>query len=143
MHQLISYDGICCRIDCWRVEAQKHNINCTDLEVFATLEPSYKELQVMANSLAWDYVANYKIQCMQNKSAGECDQQHENGLLLNKYALLYEELSYAINIGDISRLETCLVTWILVFKATGKHKYTNTMLEFLCNVHFVYPEGLK
>jgi len=143
MHQLISYDGICHRIDCWRVEAPKRNINCTDLEVFAMSEPSYEELQVMANSLARDYVANYKIRRMRNKSAGECDQQHENGPLLNKYALLYEELSYAMNISDIGRLETCLVTWILVFKATGKHKYANTMSEFLCNVHFVYPEGLK
>lgn len=80
---------------------------------------------------------------MWNKSAVECDQQHENGLLLNKYVLLYEELSYAMNFGDIRQLETSLVTWILMFKATGKHKYANVMSEFLCNVHFVYPEGLK
>ncbi|KAG1803053.1 hypothetical protein EV424DRAFT_1474635 [Suillus variegatus] len=115
----------------FRVEAQKRDTNCTDLEAFAASEPSYEELQKMADSLARHY------------SAAERDQQHENGLLLNKYVLLYEELSYAMNFGDIGRLKTCLVTWILMFKATGKHKYANVMSEFLCNVHFVYPEGLK
>ncbi|KIJ06726.1 hypothetical protein PAXINDRAFT_91576, partial [Paxillus involutus ATCC 200175] len=73
----------------------------------------------------------------------QCDQQFENGLLLNKYMLLYEELSYAMNHGDIGRLETCIITWILMFKATGKHKYTAHMTEFLCNVHFTYPPGLR
>lgn len=143
MHQLIGYDGICRRLDCWRVEAQKRDTNCTDLEAFAASEPSYEELQKMADSLARHYVADHKIRRMRNKSAAERDQQHENGLLLNKYVLLYEELSYAMNFGDIGRLKTCLVTWILMFKATGKHKYANVMSEFLCNVHFVYPEGLK
>lgn len=143
MHQLIRYDGICRRLDCWRVEAQKRDTNCTDIEVFAASELSYEELQKMADSLARHYVADHKIRRMRNKSAAERDQQHENGLLLNKYVLLYEELSYAMNFGDIGRLETCLVTWILMFKATGKHKYANVMSEFLCNVHFVYPEGLK
>ncbi|KAG2139339.1 hypothetical protein DEU56DRAFT_944418 [Suillus clintonianus] len=142
MHQLIGYDGICHRLDCWRIEARKR-MNYVDLEVFAASEPSYEDLQAMADSLARDYVADHKIRRMRNKSAAERDQQHENGLLLNKYVLLFEELSYAMNIGDIGRLETCLVTWILMFKATSKHKYANTMLEFLCNVHFVYPEGLK
>lgn len=32
--------------------------------------------------------------------------QFENALLLNKYFLLYEELSYAMNSGDIGRIET-------------------------------------
>ncbi|KAG1862649.1 hypothetical protein F4604DRAFT_1957361 [Suillus subluteus] len=143
MHQLIGYDGICRHLDCWRVEAQKRDTNCTDLEAFAASEPLYEELQKMADSLARDYVADHKIRRMWKKSAAERDQQHENGLLLNKYVLLYEELSYAMNFGDIGRLETCLITWILMFKATSKHKYANAMSEFLCNVHFVYPEGLK
>ena len=35
------------------------------------------------------------------------------------------------------------VCWIPIFKATGKHKYANNLLEFLTALHFVYPEGLK
>jgi len=68
--------------------------------------------------------------------------QHENTVILNKYLLLYEELTHAMNSGDIGRVEMCIVAWILIFKATGKHKYTTHMTEFLMNVHFIYPEGL-
>jgi len=56
---------------------------------------------------------------------------------------LYEELSYALNSGDIGRVETCIVAWILIFKATGKHKYATQMTDFLYNIHFTYPEGLR
>ena len=69
--------------------------------------------------------------------------QHENTLILNKYLLLYKELTHAMNSGDIGRTETCIVAWILVFKATGKHKYASHMTDFLMNLHFVYPEGLR
>lgn len=69
--------------------------------------------------------------------------QYENGLLLNKYMLVYEELSYAMNSRDIGWVETCLMTWIPMFKATVKHKYANTMTDFLRKVHFMYPAGLK
>jgi hypothetical protein len=57
--------------------------------------------------------------------------------------LLYEEISYAMNAGDIGRVETCLVLWIMMFKATGKHKYAMDLVQFLCAVHFEYPEGLR
>lgn len=79
---------------------------------------------------------------MQNKPDSQRDQQYENSLLLNKYFLLYEELSYAMNHGDIGHLESCIVVWILIFKAMGKHKYADQMTDFLCTVHFDYPEGL-
>ncbi|KAG0692106.1 hypothetical protein DFH29DRAFT_786444, partial [Suillus ampliporus] len=68
---------------------------------------------------------------MRNKLAAEDNQQHENGLFLNKYVLLYKELSYVMYISDIGQLEICLVTWILMFKAMDKHKYANAMSEFL------------
>lgn len=71
------------------------------------------------------------------------DVQFENALLLNKYFLMYEELSYAMNSGDIGRVETCIVNWIPILKAMGKHKYATHMQNFLLNVHFVYPPGLK
>ena len=80
---------------------------------------------------------------MRNKPDSQRDQQYENSLLLNKYFLLYEELSYAMNHGDIGHLESCIVVWILIFKAMGKHKYADQMTDFLCTVHFDYPEGLR
>ncbi|KAI6037303.1 hypothetical protein BKA83DRAFT_4012817, partial [Pisolithus microcarpus] len=68
--------------------------------------------------------------------------QFENALLLNKYFLLYEELSYGMNSGNIAHIETCIVSWILILKAIGKHKYASHMTNFLFNMHFVYPPGL-
>jgi len=143
MHQLISYDGICRRLDCWRVEVAKHGREYTSLEAYAPSNPTFEELQMIANTVARNYIANYQLRRMRNQTDSPRDQQYENALLLNKYTLLYEELSYAMNQGDIGRIESCIVVWILIFKATGKHKYASQMTEFLCNVHFNYPEGLR
>ncbi|KAI6016331.1 hypothetical protein BKA83DRAFT_4022066, partial [Pisolithus microcarpus] len=80
---------------------------------------------------------------MKKKPASECDVQVENAISMNKYCLLYEELSYAMNHRDISHVETCIVPWIPILKAVGKHKYTTQMTNFLTNVHYVYPPCLK
>ncbi|KAF8969025.1 hypothetical protein BDZ97DRAFT_1654315, partial [Flammula alnicola] len=57
--------------------------------------------------------------------------------------LLYEELSYIMNFGDIGGVENCLSHWIFIFRATGKHNYATHIMCFLSNVHFVYPTRLK
>ena len=57
--------------------------------------------------------------------------------------LLYEELSYAMNHGDIGQAEACIVLWIPICKAMGKHKYNTQMTEFLSAVHFCFPEAFK
>src|SRR5882762_9562469 len=97
----------------------------------------------MANKLVQTYTANHQLHRMRRRPAKERDAQFENALLLNKYFLLYEELSYVMNCGNIARLELCIVRWIPILKATGKHKYATHMTNFLLNVHFVYPKGLK
>ncbi|KAG2030931.1 hypothetical protein BDR03DRAFT_833602, partial [Suillus americanus] len=89
------------------------------------------------------YIAGHQLWHMRRALAAQRNVQYENGLLLNKYMLIYEELSYAMNISDIGWVETCLVMLIPMFKATGKHKYANAMTDFLCKVHFMYPEGLR
>jgi hypothetical protein len=143
MHKLIMYGGICRHLDCWRVEAKKRDPEWTSLEEFAVSELTFEEIEAMACTLARNYIANHQLRHMRRTPAAQRDAQHENGLLLNRSMLQYEELSYAMNTRDIGRIETCLVTWIPMFKATGKHKYANTMTDFLCKLHFVYPEGLK
>ncbi|KAG2074484.1 hypothetical protein BDR04DRAFT_1126807 [Suillus decipiens] len=127
MHQLVTHSGICRRLDCWRVQVKKNESSHVDLDAFAASEPLFDDLLAMADVIAKDYVADYRLRQMRSKD----------------YMLLYEELSYAMNIGDIGRVETCVVAWILIFKATGKHKYATHMSGFLCNVHFVYPDGLQ
>ncbi|KAG0694254.1 hypothetical protein DFH29DRAFT_1006513 [Suillus ampliporus] len=122
MHELVMHDGICCRLDCWRVEVGKRDPRWTSLEEFAASKPTLEDIEAIAHTLARSYATHTSS---------------------STYMLVYEELSYAMNTGDIRWVETCLVTWIPMFKATGKHKYANTMTDFLCKVHFAYPEGLK
>ena len=141
MHQLIGHAGICRRLDCWREHVR--NTRNTDLEAFAASNPTLDDLQEMANELVQTYTTRRQLRPMRRRPATERDEQFENALLLNQYFLLYEELSYAMNCGDIARLELCIVQWIPILKATGKHKYATHMTNFLLNVHFVYPEGLR
>jgi hypothetical protein len=143
MHQVIGHIGICRRLDCWRLEVARQNPEHATLEQFAASKPAFEDLEEIASWLAMHYIANNSLTRLRCQPIVQRDQQHENALLLNKYCLLYEELSYAMNHGDIARVETCLVTWIFIFRATGKHKYAAHMTKFLTNVHFVYPVGLK
>lgn len=142
-HQLIGHAGICRRLDCWRAHVAAMDPSHASLEAFAASEPTLDELKNTANEMALKYVANHKLLQMRRKPREQRDMQHENALLLNKYFLLYEELSYSMNRGDIGRVETCIVAWIPILKATGKHKYATHMTNFLINTHLVFPAGLK
>jgi len=143
MHQVIGHVGICRHLDCWRMEALQWNAEHTTLELFAQSKPSFKLLQEMADCIMRKYVAGGRMQRLRAQPEAQRDAQYENSLLLNKYCLLYEEISHTMNTGDIRRVEACLVPWIFIFKATGKHKYAAHMLRFLRDVHFLYHAGLK
>ncbi|KAG2367209.1 hypothetical protein BDR07DRAFT_1373030 [Suillus spraguei] len=143
MHQLIGHAGICRWLDCWRAHIASMDPSHASLEAFAASEPTLDELKTIANEIALKYIANHKLLRMRRKPQEQHDMQHENALLLNKYFLLYEELSYSMNRGDIGRVETSIVAWIPILKATGKHKYAAHMTNFLINTHFVFPAGLK
>ncbi|KIJ10329.1 hypothetical protein PAXINDRAFT_157655 [Paxillus involutus ATCC 200175] len=142
MHQLVGHAGVCRRLDCWGVHI-KNKTGFVSLDAFAASQPSLQDLQEMVDEIMHIYIATHRLQRMRNKPEKEWDLQHENALLLNKYFLLYEELSYAMNHSDIGHVETCIVSWIPILKAIGKHKYASHMTNFLLNMHFVYPSGLK
>ncbi|KAG1804312.1 uncharacterized protein BJ212DRAFT_1254452, partial [Suillus subaureus] len=57
--------------------------------------------------------------------------------------LLYKELSYSMNCGNIRCVETSIITCILIIKATRKHKYATYMTNFLINMHCVFPASLR
>ena len=145
MHQVVLHDGTCRRLDCWLVEVRKH-FGYQTLEEYAASSPTLEDLLSIANHLAMTYVAHGSaIEDMRapDRSWQERDPQYENNLLINMYYLLYEELTYAMNAGDIGRVEMCFEPWILIFKATGKHKYATEMIRHITYVHHYYPEGLK
>ncbi|KIL59611.1 hypothetical protein M378DRAFT_14729 [Amanita muscaria Koide BX008] len=143
VHQAIKHIGIARRLDCWRNALQKKYPQFKSLEEFAKTNPKLTDLRAIAKELVTDYVANYKLCSLRMKSESERDEQYENAALVQQYFLLYEELSYSMNAGDIGRLERCLLPWILLFKATGKHKYATAMEKFLVDTHFNCPEPLR
>ena len=142
MHQLITYSGVCWRLNCWLELLKTKDPQIQSLETFVAMEPTFTQLKELAGILAQDFVKTCTIIRTCWKLSGRWDMQYKNALILNKYLLLYEELTHAMNSGDIGHTETCIVAWILVFKATGKNKYANHMTDLLMNLHFVYPEGL-
>ncbi|KAA1479733.1 hypothetical protein DENSPDRAFT_789531 [Dentipellis sp. KUC8613] len=145
MHEVIRHVGVGLRLDAWRIAAGRRNREVTSLEELAGTEPTLDTLREMALDLCDNYVAGNEANIFEARlnPDAERDQQHENILLLHQIFLLYEELTYAMNAGDIGRVETVFQPWICIFKATGKHKYAAQMTRFLTDVHFRYPEGLR
>ncbi|KAF7792563.1 hypothetical protein EIP86_003604 [Pleurotus ostreatoroseus] len=146
-HELIKHVLTVLILDAWRVEVSKRSGGqYKTLDEFAASQPSLSDLKTIADTIAAEYVAGesetsiFDLRC---KPTQERDKQHENIMLMMQYLLLYEELSYAMNAGDIGRVETLFAPWIHIFRATGKHKYGNRMLLYSHNLWFVYPEGLR
>lgn len=132
-HELIDHVGTALRLDAWRTELLKrYDTKYQTLEDFAASQPGLDKLRDIANSLAWDYVAYESSEDdafdLRFKPAEERDEQNENMKYTQAYILLYEELCYLVNYGDIGRFETLLPAWIPIWRATGKHKYGNRML---------------
>ena len=140
MHEVIQHVGIVSRLDCWRLEAGKDHSGFKSLEEFANSQPDYATLQAMADTLCKEQIAQ-PDHLFNSNSAN--DAQHDNALVRQQYFLLYEEISHALNYGDIGRVETCFMPWVFIFQGCGKHKYAAEMQRYLKNVHFIYPEGLK
>ncbi|KAI0684930.1 hypothetical protein BC835DRAFT_1421798 [Cytidiella melzeri] len=144
MHQIIQHAGICRRLDCWRVEVQRRDPAHTSLQLFAASKPSLDYLKAVANYLAMNCIDRKgKLHNLRSQASNVRDRQYENNLLLHEYFCLYEEIVFAMNHGDVGRVESCFVPWIWIFRATGKHKYVKHMVKYLSNVHFNYPSGLK
>ncbi|TBU25966.1 hypothetical protein BD311DRAFT_604917, partial [Dichomitus squalens] len=144
-HELIGHVGILLRLDAWRTEVKRRNPSIKSLEAWAETKPSLAEIEDVAEALVRDYVEGEGLDLFALAAQAEDtrDQIRENTMRLQNYLLLYEELSYAMNAGDIGRLESLLALWIPLFRAAGKHKYGNYTLRFMHDLFQVYPEGLR
>jgi len=80
------------------MEAAWQNPDHTTLDKFAALKPSLKDLKDIACWIVKHYVADSRMEQLQNQPKVQWDQQYKDGLLLNKYCLLYEELCQAITL---------------------------------------------
>jgi hypothetical protein len=113
------------------------------LDAFAQIEPTWDDLNEMARKMVVRNGPPSNLSRMRNMDAIHRDKQLENMILREEYFLLYEEISHALNHGDIGRVETCFVPWIYIFAGCGKHKYAAEMRRYLEDIHFVYPKRLR
>lgn len=143
LHEVVQMSGIASRVDCWRLAAYKRDADHTSLDKFAKSRPSWNVLVAMSKSLALDYVACDDFRDRRSKPDLQRDKQLENTLLRNQYFLLYEEITHAMNSGDIGRVESCFIPWIFIFRSCGKNKYASHMTQCLLELHYVYPEPLR
>lgn len=143
-HELINHVGEVLRLDAWRVEVERRGYS--SLENWAETNPSLEDIEGIAVALARRYTEGEDTSHLyqaKTRTENQRDKLCENTLRTHHYLMLYEELSYAMNEGDIGRLETMFAPWILIFRAVGKHKYANRMLLFVHQLYEVYPEGLR
>jgi hypothetical protein len=147
MHEVISHEGVALRLNAWQTELSKRDPRWKTLELAAESKPTLEFLKCIADYLAVNYFGgagpNVRVDKMRGQPTQVQDQQCENMLLLHKYLLLYEELSHAMNHGDIGLLETTFPPWIAIFKATAKHKYATHILKHLNDIHFRYPKAIR
>ncbi len=143
-HELIHHVSAVLQLDAWRVEVQKRTRH-DSLEKWSASKPSLEEIEAVADSLARDYVEGDGLDLydLAEGLGGKADQQRLNVMRLLNHLLLYEELCYAMNAGDIGRVETLMPPWIQIFRAVGKHKYGNYTLRFMHSLYNVYPEKLR
>ncbi|KZT73987.1 hypothetical protein DAEQUDRAFT_660790, partial [Daedalea quercina L-15889] len=143
MHEVIQHVGAASRLECWRQEISERRPSVATLEAWAESEPSEDDIEGLANILVKNYVADTHLSEQRYNSPAIRDEQFENTRMRERYFLLYEELTWAMNAGDIGRVEDCFLPWIFIFKGCGKHKYATQMVRFLHDLHFVYPAKLR
>lgn len=144
VHDVIHHDIWASMLDCWKIEVKSRNPLWTSLEQFAKSKPSWDVIVQISEAIVSKYVATVpSISKTRKKAETIRDQIWENQILRNRDELLYLELSHAMNAGDIGRVENTFPAWIYLFHATGKHKYSAHTLQFLFNLHRVYPPNLS
>ncbi|KAJ3576948.1 hypothetical protein NP233_g92 [Leucocoprinus birnbaumii] len=135
---VIQHVGIVARLDLWKVVIEQKT-----LEDWAAQKPTWEDISSLAETIVKEHVAPADIDAVRNQEEDERDLVKENMMLFHRQALLYEETSYAMNHGDIGRLEKNFLPWINTFAGCGKHKYAAELKRYLENVQFRYPERLS
>ena len=146
MHEVIQHVGIVFWLNAWQLAAaEKINRNIGSLDDFTRLKPTWDTIIELVHHLCQNYVGNksHVLASEWRKPHADRDQQHENVLLQHQYFLLYKEISYVMNYRDIGCVETLFLPWMWIFRGCGKHKYAVKMKQYLEDVHFIYPEGLR
>ncbi|ESK82705.1 hypothetical protein Moror_5701 [Moniliophthora roreri MCA 2997] len=109
------------------------------LKEFAVSDPSYDNLEKLATILCREYVCDVGDSVQNMKLLLQAwDLTFENMLQWQQLFLLYEEISWAMNTGDIGWVEWSFIPWMWIFWATGKHQYAHFLYQYLQDMHFTY-----
>ena len=144
-HELIYHILTVLQLDCWRIEVHRRT-GFASLEEWAASKPALADIEEIADYLSCHYLEGeyevdlFKMQCQRKEHR---DEERRNIMRTHHHLLLYLELCYALNAGDIGRFESLVPPWIQIFRATGKHKYGNYTLRFMHSLYFIYPERLR
>lgn len=142
LNECIIHVGRAERLGWWERIIQENVPGCKTLDDFVLREPTRETVEKLAISLS-KHVSAERLRELQSKPDKKRDKQYENTLSCTLSFLLYEETAHAIRSGDVGRVEICLREWIPIFKGVGKHKYAAMLLQFITDVHFVYPAPLR
>ena len=142
IHDAIRHVGTCRRLDCLRVLAQEESHS--SLQAFADSQPEWSDVQALAQAAVRQFMP-YPDQLppILNEKPEERDEQLENSIGFNIYSALYEEMSYAMDHGDIGRVETCLIAWAPLFEVAGKKKYSHHTIKLVHDLNNVFPPRMR
>jgi hypothetical protein len=141
MHEVIKHVGVVLRLDRWRVAVAAEKPEWSSLDAMAISQPTWAQLVSAVENLAWKETWA-ELEEQHRKKDHRRDRVYENMLVIGLLFLLYEELTWAINFGDIGRVKDLFIPWILVFRSCGKNKYAQYMAKTLRNLYFVFPKTL-
>jgi len=142
IHDAIRHIGICRRLDCLRVLAQEDHHS--SLQAFADSQPEWRHIQALARKAVQRFIPYPdELKSMDNEEPEERDEQLENSMGFNIYSALYEEMSYAMDHGDIGRVEMCLIAWAPLFEAAGKKKYSHHTIKLVHDLNYVFPPRMR
>jgi hypothetical protein len=142
MHEVITHVGIPLRLDAWLQEVRKRHPGITSLTQWATTEPIWEEILKMSEEMIRIFLPPVDVQSLKRNGDNVRDKQFEVVTTLHQDFLLYEETNWAMNYGDIGRLDQCMLIWVNLFMACGKTKYAMEIRQYLENMYIHYPKPL-
>jgi len=141
IHDAIRHVGTCRRLDCLRILVQEDHHS--SLQAFADSQPEWDRVQALAQAAVRRFMPYPdELPPIQNGRPEERDEQLENSIGFNIYSALYEEISYAMDHGDIGRVEMCLIAWAPLFEAAGK-KYSHHTIKLVHDLNHVFPPRMR
>ena len=139
VHEAIGHIGTCRRLDCWRTVLKTRGY--LSLQEFADARPAWDNVKEIALEVSERFIPELTSVC--DGDSEDRDQELENNLAFNLYAAMYEEIAYAMNYGDIGRVEMCLFKWVPLFEAASKRKYAHHALKLVYELNYVFPDRMR